>query len=226
MRITADWTGSEPDAPEPQHGDVAALDKDAGVPLYSPAMPAAKADILSDPLGLLYARPGFLFRRAHQIAVGIFIEECAELGLTPPQHSVLIAAAHYPQLSQADVSRLLGFDRATVGQVVKGLAARDLVRRLDSAKDKRNKVIELTPKGARLLRRASAAMARISSRMLSPLSSPQRKVLLELLGRVIDELNPASRTPLKPFTTPELGRGTAMLFGDPRRISVTNRRRR
>ena len=32
----------------------------------------------------------FLLRRAHQIAVGIFVQECAVYGLTPPQHSTLI----------------------------------------------------------------------------------------------------------------------------------------
>jgi len=161
-------------------------------------MPPTKADVSSDPLGPLYSRPGFLFRRAHQIADGIFVQECADLGLTPPQHSVLIAVAHYPQLSQADVSRLIGFDRATVGQVVRGLAARNLVRRQGSAKDKRNKTIELTPRGERILLRASAAMARISRRLLTPLNPQERKLLLELLGRVTDELNTASRSPVKP----------------------------
>lgn len=162
-------------------------------------MRTVKSDIFSDPLGPLYSRPGFLFRRAHQIADGIFVEECADLELTPPQHSVLIAIAHYPRISQAEVSRLLGFDRATVGQVVRGLAARNLVRRLGSAKDKRNKALELTTRGQRLLKRTSAAMARISRRLLSPLSLPERKLLVALLGRVIDELNSASRSPLRPI---------------------------
>src|SRR5256885_12122509 len=35
----------------------------------------------------LYQRPGFLLRRAHQISVGIFEEQCRPLGLTPPQRS-------------------------------------------------------------------------------------------------------------------------------------------
>jgi DNA-binding MarR family transcriptional regulator len=161
-------------------------------------MPPIKADSSLDPLELLYSRPGFRLRRAHQIAVGIFEEECTDLGLTAPQHSVLIAVASYPGISQADVSRLLGFDRATVGQVVKGLAARKLVRRLGSAKDKRNKALELTSKGTRTLMRASAAMARISERLLSPLSAYEREVFLELLGRVTDELNQASRSPITP----------------------------
>jgi MarR family transcriptional regulator, lower aerobic nicotinate degradation pathway regulator len=189
-------------------------------------MPPTKADVSSDPLGPLYTRPGFLFRRAHQIADGIFVEECADLGLTPPQHSVLIAVAHYPQLSQADISRLLGFDRATVGQVVRGLAVRNLVRRLGSAKDRRNKAIELTLLGERILLRASAAMARISRRLLSPLDPQERKLLLDLLGRVTDELNPASRSPLQPFTSPDLGRRQGTVEADHQRRAIKRGRRR
>lgn len=156
------------------------------------------------PLSILYSRPGFLFRRAHQIADGIFIDECSELGLTPPQHSVLIAVAHHPGINQAEVARLLGFDRATVGQVVRRLATRHLLRRPGSPKDKRNKAIELTEQGERLLRRASAAMARISRRLMAPLRPQERTVLLELLESLINDLNSASRTPLRPLRSLEL----------------------
>jgi DNA-binding MarR family transcriptional regulator len=186
---------------------------------------SAQLTFLADPLGLLYSRPGFLFRRAHQIADGIFVQECADMGLTPPQHSVLIAVAHHHRISQAEVARLLGFDRATVGQVVRGLAARNLVRRLGSAKDKRNKAIELTPGGERLLLRASAAMARISQRLLSPLRPQERKMLVDLLSRVIDELNSASRSPLKPFASPYLGRAQTMTDANRQRVSINNGRR-
>src|SRR5690348_7631649 len=102
----------------------------------------------------LYSRPGFLLRRGHQIAVSIFMEECARIGLTPPQHGVLIAAAQHPGLSQSDVARLLGFDRATIGQVLKGLEARGFLRRSSSGANRRNKAVQLTPRGAAALKRA------------------------------------------------------------------------
>jgi MarR family transcriptional regulator, lower aerobic nicotinate degradation pathway regulator len=170
-------------------------------------VPTRAAVVGPDPLKSLYSRPGFLFRRAHQIAVGIFIEECAALALTPPQHSILIAVAHYPGLSQADLSRLVGFDRATVGQVIGGLAARKLVRRAGLRRNMRNHAIELTPRGEQILQRASAAMARTSQRLLSPLSPHERKVFLALLGRVTDELNPSSRSPVRPAGIVEYGGG-------------------
>lgn len=160
---------------------------------------STQLEIVSGLLDPLYSRPGFLFRRAHQIAQGIFVEECADLGLTPPQTSVLKAVGQYPGISQAEIARLIGFDRATVGQVVRGLATRNLVRRTGSAKDKRNMAVELTPRGKRLLLQASAAMARISQRLLSPLRPQERKLLIHLLSRIVDELNSASRSPVRPL---------------------------
>jgi hypothetical protein len=37
----------------------------------------------------LYRRPGFMIRRAHQIAVSVFLEETAELGVTSTQYGIL-----------------------------------------------------------------------------------------------------------------------------------------
>lgn len=148
------------------------------------------------PLADLYARPGFLLRRAHQIAVGIFLRECAQAGLTPPQHGVLMAVAKHPGISQAELARLLGFDRATVGQVIEGLEARALLRRSASAKDRRNNTLALTARGTRLIQRAAIAMQRTSARLLSPFTPAERDVFVTLLTRLTTELNDESRTPV------------------------------
>jgi len=148
-------------------------------------------------LDQLYSRPGFLLRRAHQIAVGIFVKECAGVGLTPPQHGVLIAVEKRAGLNQAELARLLGFDRATVGQVVEGLEARGLLRRTSSAHDRRNKSLALTPQGATLMKRAAQAIQRTSERLLSPFTRGERELFIELLERLTGELNQESRTPLR-----------------------------
>lgn len=144
----------------------------------------------------LYARPGFLLRRAHQIAVGIFVEECAAYGLTPPQHSTLIVIERCPGLDQASLARAIGFDRATTGQVVEGLEVRGLLRRENSRTDKRRKALVLTPLGRALMRRAAPAIHRTSERLLAPLQAGQRKQFVELLLQVTGRLNQASRSPV------------------------------
>jgi DNA-binding MarR family transcriptional regulator len=150
----------------------------------------------AEPLAELYARPGFLLRRAHQIAVGIFLSECARAGLTPPQHGVLMAVASHEDISQSELARLLGFDRATVGQVVAGLVARELLRRSASATDRRNHALALTARGERLIRQASGAMQRTSARLLSPFTRSERELFMKLLTRLTTELNDESRTPV------------------------------
>ena len=144
----------------------------------------------------LYARPGFLLRRAHQIAVGIFVEECAAYGLTPPQHSTLIVIGRCPGLDQAALARAIGFDRATIGQVVEGLEARGLLKRQNSHADKRRKTLVLTPQGRALMQRAAPAIQRTSDRLLAPLRASQRRLFVELLLQLTGELNRASRSPV------------------------------
>ncbi len=46
----------------------------------------------------LYAKPGHLIRRAHQIVVGMFMEECAAFDITPVQYACLVAARENPGL--------------------------------------------------------------------------------------------------------------------------------
>ena len=144
----------------------------------------------------LYARPGFLLRRAHQIAVGIFVEECAAHKLTPPQHSTLIVIGHCPGIDQAALARAIGFDRATIGHVVEGLEARGLLRRQNSRADKRRKTLVLTPRGRALMRRAASAIERTSERLLAPLDPNDRGMFVELLLQLAGALNESSRSPV------------------------------
>ena len=63
-------------------------------------------------------RPGFLLRRAHQVAVAIFADEVGRIALTPPQHNVLSAVRARPGCHQTEISRIVGYDRATVGALI------------------------------------------------------------------------------------------------------------
>jgi MarR family transcriptional regulator, lower aerobic nicotinate degradation pathway regulator len=69
----------------------------------------------------LYRRPGFMIRRAHQIAVSLFLDETGELGITNRQYGILFALKQKPGIDQISVARLLGLDRSTTGMVIKKL---------------------------------------------------------------------------------------------------------
>jgi DNA-binding MarR family transcriptional regulator len=139
---------------------------------------------IPDDLHDLSHRPGFLLRKAHQVAVAIFAEEVGRLELTPPQHNVLSALMANPGSHQTKLGKMIGYDRATVGALLAGLESRGLVERNGSDEDKRLKTLTLTKKGKALLVASNAAMDRINQRILGPLAIHERPLFIALLARL------------------------------------------
>jgi len=135
-------------------------------------------------------RPGFLLRRAHQAAVAIFAEEVGRIELTPPQHNVLSAVRARPGCHQTGLSRMVGYDRATVGALLAGLEGRRLVKREPSAHDRRVRTLTLTARGRQLLEASTAAMERINARILEPLEPDERELFIALLSKIASRTKP------------------------------------
>ena len=70
------------------------------------------------PIEELHERPGFLIRRAQQIAVALFLEETGALGITNTQYGILLVLKNRPGIDQISVARLLGLDRSTTGMEI------------------------------------------------------------------------------------------------------------
>ena len=129
-------------------------------------------------------RPGFLLRKAHQVAVAIFFEEVGKIALTPPQHNVLATVQSHPGIHQTALALIVGYDRATVGAVLAGLEARALVRRIGTAADLRLKTIRITRGGSTLLRSSAKAMDRINQRILQCLEPNQQEAFIAMLAKI------------------------------------------
>lgn len=146
----------------------------------------------------LYQRPGFLLRRAHQLSVGLFEEECRAAGLTPSQYGVLTVLANADGIDQSTVSRALGFDRVTTLHVVRGLQKRGLVDRVPSATHGRRLALSLTAAGQHLVAIARMPSEQASRRLLEPLTPDERSALTGLLRKLCAGLEPVARTPVVP----------------------------
>jgi len=146
----------------------------------------------------LYLRPGFLLRRAHQLSVGIFEEECREIGLTPSQYGVLTVLDLAGACDQSTVARALGFDRVTTMRVVRGLEARGLLRRAAAADHGRSRRLTLTADGRHTLACGRVQAEHISRRLLSPLQVDEQAQLLRLLRKLCSGLEDAARTRVVP----------------------------
>lgn len=157
--------------------------------------------VVQDLNALLYARPGFLLRRAHQISVSIFESAFSDLGITPGQYAVLTALRADCSLDQSSVARAIGLDKVTVSLLLRGLETRGLVERRVHLDNRRKRVLTVTPAGLALLRRTDAPADDAYERLMAPFDTTQRKALLGLLQELVGDLEHCARAPLVPITT-------------------------
>ena len=127
---------------------------------------------------------GFILRRAHQRATGIFNAVMEEFSVTPTQFAALAKLHDLGSVSQNELGRLTAMDPATIWGVVSRLIKRGYVSQSVDAKDARLVILELTEEGARATTAMVAVAAEVSRRTLEPLSAEEEEVLLSLLRRL------------------------------------------
>ncbi|GAC1535308.1 MAG: MarR family transcriptional regulator [Ramlibacter sp.] len=148
-------------------------------------------------LARLYARPGFLLRRAHQISSAVFEDECRAVQLTPAQFGVLTVLSAHPGLGQSSLARALGFDKVTVLRVLRGLQTRGLVnRQLDTSC--RNVAVSLSDAGRALLQDARTPAEKAYRRLMAPLDRTQQQQLIALLQQLTEALEDDARAAFVP----------------------------
>jgi DNA-binding MarR family transcriptional regulator len=146
----------------------------------------------------LWARPGYLLRRLHQIHYALFFEECAAFDITPVQYGLLTTLSLNPDLDQNSIGRELGIDRTNVADVLARLARRGLLERHRSKEDKRMVLARLTPAGQRVTDEMYGAMLKAQNRLLAPLLADERKAFIDTLLRLIEGNNHLGRTIYNP----------------------------
>ncbi len=145
-----------------------------------------------------YRMPGHLIRRAQQIALALFAEECAAYDLTAVQFAALSAIKAHPAVDATRLSALIAFDRSTIGEVLERLEAKGWIRRDGSSQDRRLKLLSLTRAGLALLRQVLPAVQRVQERIMEPLAPLERLQLHELLTKLTRLHNGATSAPLQP----------------------------
>lgn len=132
--------------------------------------------------------PAHLIRRAHQLAVAIFMEETSEYAVTPVQFSILTALLDSPGEDQVSLAAHVAFDAATSGSVVSRLEARGWIHREADARDRRRKRLWVTPDGREAVREIRRAAKRAQTRVMGPLAAEEQEILKELLSKMITRL--------------------------------------
>ena len=146
----------------------------------------------------LFAMPGHLVRRCHQISVGIFHEICKEYELTPIQFAVLWGIKSNSPIDQVKLSQFVGVDRTTIGNVILRLETRNLVNRHVDLKDRRVRVLSLTKQGELFLTQVLPSVDKVQDQLLEPLTNAEQEQFVRLLSKVVQLKNESSRAPTKP----------------------------
>jgi len=129
------------------------------------------------------AQIGHILRRASQRHTAIFSSKMVR-DLTPTRFAALCMLYERGSLSQNELGRLTAMDVATIKGVVDRLSARELVSVGPDPADPRRNLIELTRLGRDLIEEAIPMGLEITSETLRPLKASERKLLLELLGKI------------------------------------------
>jgi len=128
---------------------------------------------------------GYWLRRAYQRHMAIFAGVMSDLDLTSMQFAALVKLHELKAVSQTELGRLTGMDRATISGVVARLKRRNLVLYKPDPLDKRSRIIALTSAGDALLIEAMQRIGRVTEQTLEPIDAADRdslRVILQKMG--------------------------------------------
>ena len=129
--------------------------------------------------------PGHLIRRAHQLAVAIFMQETAGHDATPVQFAILNALMEEPGEDQVTLSSRVAFDPATLGSVIGRVEAKGWVIRKADSGDRRRKLLWITPEGEKVALGMKRSVSKSQQRIVAPLTAEERLHLSRLLAKLV-----------------------------------------
>jgi DNA-binding MarR family transcriptional regulator len=126
---------------------------------------------------------GFFLRQANQRHVSIFTSRMGDR-LTTTQWAALSKLKEIQPTSQNQLGRETAMDVATIKGVVDRLVARDFIQSAPDPNDGRRLILSLAAEGEAALSRNLATARSVTEETLSPLTSGERMMLIELLTKI------------------------------------------
>ncbi|MBU0519993.1 MarR family transcriptional regulator [bacterium] len=115
--------------------------------------------------------------------------ELAIHGVTPSQWMLLMALGQKDHQGQTGLGRMVNLDNATITRCLDKLQDMELIVRRQDKDDRRAQKVSLTPKGHRAYSEWNAIGKKINDNAAGKLSQHERKILLDSLGVIIQNLN-------------------------------------
>jgi DNA-binding MarR family transcriptional regulator len=108
-----------------------------------------------------------------------------DVELSPREIKVLLLLGDKGEMIMTDLASALHAPLSTVTRIVDRLENKELIERSRSDKDRRIVVVKEGRKGRMLHDSIRQSQFELAARMLEPLSSGEREILLELIGKLI-----------------------------------------
>jgi DNA-binding MarR family transcriptional regulator len=133
--------------------------------------------------------PSALARRLDQICTSVVAEAVSGTELTHYEFAVLVYLNNTdgePDIDQISLAARIGIDRNHVSLLVAQLEKKGFLKRSNNGSDRRARLLRLTAKGEKFYHRIRPIGLRGQERILAPLASAERELLLDLLVRVVE----------------------------------------
>jgi DNA-binding MarR family transcriptional regulator len=128
---------------------------------------------------------GLYLHTAYNFFMSTYEEGVGRGEITPNVIGVLGILALQPGLSQADLARLIGLERSTIGVTVARAIASGFVKRTDSGADARRYSLFLTRRGEQMLVKLRQRIPEHERRAAGRLTLDERLQLRALLDKLV-----------------------------------------
>jgi DNA-binding MarR family transcriptional regulator len=128
---------------------------------------------------------GYCFVKSAVKLRALLDQALAEYGMLAPMLGLLRVLEASGPISQVELGRAVGIDKATMVKFLDQMQAEGLVTRKEGSPDRRVKLVSLSQKGLRTLAAASKVRRKVEEDFLSPLSVQERKAVLSALPKLL-----------------------------------------
>jgi DNA-binding MarR family transcriptional regulator len=129
-------------------------------------------------LGYCLVRSAFKLR-------GMMDEALSDLELIAPMLGILRVLRDSGPISQIELGRAIGIDKASMVKIIDHLQSTSFVTRTEGAPDRRVKLVSLTSEGAKRLEKAAKIREKVEKAFLAPLSAEEQRVLRAALPKLL-----------------------------------------
>lgn len=127
----------------------------------------------------------------HKMLIEDFVQYMKKNGvkITPQQFTTLARLNRDDGISQKELADYLMKDYGSITRSIDGLEKRDWVRREDSPKDRRTKLVFITKKGKEIFQFVLPLQIERNRRLLDGVSKDDFELLVNILSKVRDNFN-------------------------------------